>query len=667
MNISDADFYAPLKTSLLLESGTGLPTYSRTTAATAFDNEGKLITLPAHAARFRGARMVRNLLASSEILSTQNVTVVSTTYTISFYGTGTIAFSGAYAGASLDGIGVSDRVQKTFVATAGTLTLTVSGSVTTAQLEDVTGQADQTASEYVSVGVLSSPYHGAGVDGIKWFNTNKDGSLIDDAVLLGISLNAFGKTNTLLWNRDLTNAAWVKTNITAALTQTGIDGKPNSCSLLTATAADAMVLQTITLSATNASSSFYVKRGTGTGTISFTRNGGTTWTDITSLINTNSFTVVKIENTSVLNPSIGFRISTSGDSIIVDYGQNEAGTNYTNPIYTTSSSNNRTADSLSYITAGNISDAAGSIIATLTREKWSVMAGSVVGDATGLHLSTAPAVQAKDGTNTVANNIVQTTGTRKIGMSWSGSSMKVFDKSDFGTSGSYDGAMNLTSIKIYSGASGIIKDVGIWLDILPDEDFKQVIMSSPSTTDVIRNSNLECTILLNEGSYYISAESLVPKTTKKVNVENGSNTMYLSSGYDNVGIVVGGRVKNSNLSLNAIVTAISGRIITIDSNASYTFISEEVTFDSQVALDSSYINISDMNFSIAPAQSIRMMRGGELVYSLYNSGNFELNELRTADKSSNGITVDIPSNSTIELEIKKDGNWGNNNYSYGNI
>ena len=47
------------------------------------------------------------------------------------------------------------------------------------QLEDVTGQADQTASEYVSNGVLSYPYHGAGADGVKYFTTKKDGSPLD--------------------------------------------------------------------------------------------------------------------------------------------------------------------------------------------------------------------------------------------------------------------------------------------------------------------------------------------------------------------------------------------------------------------------------------------------------------------------------------------------------
>jgi hypothetical protein len=64
---------------------------------------------------------------------------------------------------------------------------TSSFHVTNIQVENVSGQADQTASEYVSVGVLASPYHGAGTvagaDGCKYFTTNKDGSAISPSVL----------------------------------------------------------------------------------------------------------------------------------------------------------------------------------------------------------------------------------------------------------------------------------------------------------------------------------------------------------------------------------------------------------------------------------------------------------------------------------------------------
>jgi len=75
-----------------------------------------------------------NLYLNSEIIVTQDVTTSATDYTVSFYGTGTITFTGSYSG-SLVGSGASTRVVLTFTATSGTLTSTVSGSATQGQIE----------------------------------------------------------------------------------------------------------------------------------------------------------------------------------------------------------------------------------------------------------------------------------------------------------------------------------------------------------------------------------------------------------------------------------------------------------------------------------------------------------------------------------------------------
>jgi len=77
-----------------------------------------------------------NLYLYTDSLSTQNVSTSVSEYSVSFYGTGTITFSGSYSG-SLVGTGVNDRVYLTFTATSGTLTSTVSGSVTNAQIENL--------------------------------------------------------------------------------------------------------------------------------------------------------------------------------------------------------------------------------------------------------------------------------------------------------------------------------------------------------------------------------------------------------------------------------------------------------------------------------------------------------------------------------------------------
>ena len=50
--------------------------------------------------------------------------------------------------------------------------------------EDVTSQSNQNPSEYVSTGVLSAPYHGAGVDRAKYFTTN-NGNTVSSNIVTG--------------------------------------------------------------------------------------------------------------------------------------------------------------------------------------------------------------------------------------------------------------------------------------------------------------------------------------------------------------------------------------------------------------------------------------------------------------------------------------------------
>lgn len=156
------------------------------------------------------------------------------------------------------------------------------------------------------------------------------------------------RTNIALWNRDLTNAAWTKSNATAALTQTGIDGTANSASLLTATAGNATCLQTVTLASSQRFQTAFVRRITGSGTINMTTDGGTTWTAVTV---TSSWTRVEIPAQTVTNPQFGFRIVTSGDAIAIDGVQNETGAFGTSVMFTTSAAVTRTADNASVATS----------------------------------------------------------------------------------------------------------------------------------------------------------------------------------------------------------------------------------------------------------------------------------------------------------------------------
>src|SRR3990167_8430161 len=157
-----------------------------------------------------------------------------------------------------------------------------------------------------------------------------------------------GRTNRCLWSRDLTNAAWTKTSTTAAKDAVGIDGVAYSCSTLTATGANGTCLQAIVNASVARVFSAWVKRKTGTGTVNITIDNGTTWTAIT--INSTTWTLVQRTQT-LADPTVGFRIVTSGDEIIVDMCQEETGAEASTPIPTTTASVARNADVLSYPTS----------------------------------------------------------------------------------------------------------------------------------------------------------------------------------------------------------------------------------------------------------------------------------------------------------------------------
>lgn len=170
-----------------------------------------------------------------------------------------------------------------------------------------------------------------------------NGALIEEA-----------RTNIALWSRDYTNAVWVKVNVTAALTATGPDNSANSASLLTATAANGTILQTITIASAQRALSVYVQRVTGSGAINVSQDG-VSWTALTSancvlpgtgvasgLVTAGYVKCVLVA--TQLNPVIGFQIVTSGDAINVDFTGLEAGASYTSAIATTTVSVTRAAD-----------------------------------------------------------------------------------------------------------------------------------------------------------------------------------------------------------------------------------------------------------------------------------------------------------------------------------
>lgn len=131
---------------------------------------------------------------------------------------------------------------------------------------------------------------------------------------------SFQNIGTLgLWNRDLTQAAWVKTNMTAAKNQVGMDGTANAATLLTATADNATVLQATTSASNNRVLRPFVKRVTGSGSVFLTFDGDTTRTDITSLLVPGTYVQCPAGQSALTDPNFGAKLGTNGDQVAVDF------------------------------------------------------------------------------------------------------------------------------------------------------------------------------------------------------------------------------------------------------------------------------------------------------------------------------------------------------------
>lgn len=120
---------------------------ARSTTGTYFDSTGTMQTAAINEVRINYNPITKeflgilienaatNILLNSTSLSTQTCTVSAVSYTLSFYGTGTITLSGVHSAAVVGTGAYPNRRTYTFTPTAGSLVLTVSGTVSNAQLE----------------------------------------------------------------------------------------------------------------------------------------------------------------------------------------------------------------------------------------------------------------------------------------------------------------------------------------------------------------------------------------------------------------------------------------------------------------------------------------------------------------------------------------------------
>lgn len=149
-----------------------------------------------------------NLFVQSGSPATQSITVAAVPHVLSFYGTGSIDLTGAHV-ATVVGTGVYPaRTTMTFTPSAGSLTLTLSGTVESPQVEE-----GDVASSFIPSGAVATDRNDdiASVPLGAWFDGSA-GTLVFDGVLnhalandriLEIDSGATSTRLSILWNTVL--------------------------------------------------------------------------------------------------------------------------------------------------------------------------------------------------------------------------------------------------------------------------------------------------------------------------------------------------------------------------------------------------------------------------------------------------------------------------------
>ena len=332
-SLGSLSFNAPLTHSLVPTRSTDPAyTFTRASSATIIDHEGIIRTCIPNEARFKGARRVENLFLGSWVKgATVVVTEVEDTYELTNLGADQFA-NGMYFTA-MDGLSIAGRtythkfaikalvpedvgetISIRFYRASGTpavgsppatITLTsafqeftcdfplagtganvglrafIYGGTATqcvakdVQFEDITGQVNQTPSEYVRIGVD----HGANVDAVQYFLTENGNTVLNNVVTegTGASITSEGylseelRANELAHSSDLTDAVWVQSGTVTSAVSSNIapDGNPYTTLTNTGTIGGPnRILQGktgITNTGQNIIVSAYLKKGTSDG------------------------------------------------------------------------------------------------------------------------------------------------------------------------------------------------------------------------------------------------------------------------------------------------------------------------------------------------------------------------------------------------------------------
>lgn len=201
-------------------------TFSRASVATYINSAGQMTLSASGQPRFdhdpvtlaRKGLLIEfartNLLLNSTIdganLATQSVSVTAQAYSLTFYGTGTITLSGAHVAVVAGAGAFPNRKTLVFTPSAGTLTLTVTGTVQYAQLE-----AGALATSYIptagsSVQRVAETYSMTGTAFSDWYNAT-EGTLhttciFTNDLLVGRPVISISDTSNEMINHQLNSS-----------------------------------------------------------------------------------------------------------------------------------------------------------------------------------------------------------------------------------------------------------------------------------------------------------------------------------------------------------------------------------------------------------------------------------------------------------------------------
>lgn len=183
---------------------------------------------------------------------------------------------------------------------------------------------------------------------------------------------------------------------------------------------------------------------------------------------------------------------------------------------------------------------------------------------------------------------------------------------------------------------------------------------------ITKVSNLEAVVrIIGQVTVSVSANQLITQTVKYGSIESGSNILTLSPQSDNVGLLVGSSITDE-LGITSTITAIDKNIITLADPMPITSSDRTWLVDTQIAGANSLLDISKIYFSTN--STITISRNSVTEFILSGSDHWDLNNMMS--KRSDNYPIDITmgsAQSVLILELKKNGDWGNNNSSYGNI